>query len=344
MATSSPGGTGLLEDPSGRILVAGDLEAVFLPSRGMLGASLRHRGVEMLRRVHDLEAAAVKGSAAGIPLLHPWANRLAGPGYRVAGRAVTLDPSSPLLHRDENGLPIHGVPWSRLTWAVIEAQPDRITARLEWTRDELLAVFPFPHRLELAAALGPDGLTLETTVIAGQGGPVPASFGFHPYFGLPGLARAKWRLELPPMRRLVLDRRGIPTGADEAFPGVGACLGERHFDDGFALLEERASFALAGAGRRVAVEFLHGYRYAQVFAPKGQDCVALEPMTAPTNALTSGRGLRLVAPGQAFRAAFRIRIDATGSQPAGQDGEHEAGQDHGAPRWEDKSNPRSGHF
>jgi aldose 1-epimerase len=314
MATS-----GLLRDPTARTLVAGDLEAVFLPSRGMLGASLRHRGIEMLRRVGDLEAAAAKGSTAGIPLLHPWANRLAGPAYRVAGRAVTLDPSSPLLHRDENGLPIHGVPWSRLGWAVIEAQPDRITARLDWIRSELLAIFPFPHRLELAAALRPDGLTLETTLLAGQGGAVPASFGFHPYFGLPGLARAKWRLELPRMRRLLLDSRRLPTGADEAFPGLDDDLGERELDDGFALLEERASFALAGAGRRVAVEFLHGYRYAQVFAPRGQDCVALEPMTAPTNALTSGRGLRLVAPGQAFRAAFRIRIDATGV-PAGQAG------------------------
>jgi aldose 1-epimerase len=320
MTTASPESTGLRRDPSARILVAGDLEAVFLPSRGMLGASLRHRGVEILRRVQDLEAAAAQGSTAGIPLLHPWANRLAGPGYRVAGRAVELDPSSPLLHRDENGLPIHGVPWSRLGWAVIEAKPDRIAARLEWTRSELLAVFPFPHMVELVATLQPDGLTLETTLIAGQGGPVPASFGFHPYLGLPGLARAKWRLELPPMRRLVLDSRRIPTGADEAFPGLDARLGGRDLDDGFALLEERASFALAGAGRRVAVELLHGYRYAQVFAPKGQDCVALEPMTAPTNALTSGRGLRLVAPGQAFRAAFRIRIDATGSEPAGQAG------------------------
>ena len=155
MTTASPESTDLRREPFARILAAGDLKAVFLPSRGMLGASLRHRGVEMLRRVQDLEAAAVKGSAAGIPLLHPWANRLAGPSYRVAGRAVTLDPSSSLLHRDENGLPIHGVPWSRLDWTVIEAQPDRIAARLEWTRGELLAVFPFPHRLELAVALGP---------------------------------------------------------------------------------------------------------------------------------------------------------------------------------------------
>src|SRR5713101_2815520 len=69
--------SGLLDDPSAHTLVAGALEAVFLPAHGMLGASLRHRGVEILRRVEDLEAAAARGSSAGIPLLHPWANRRA---------------------------------------------------------------------------------------------------------------------------------------------------------------------------------------------------------------------------------------------------------------------------
>jgi galactose mutarotase-like enzyme len=54
---------------------------------------------------------------------------------------------------------------------------------------------------------------------------------------------------------------------------------------------------------------LAGYRYAQVFAPKDKNYVALEPMTSPTSALTSGRGLRFAAPGERFRAAFRIRID-----------------------------------
>src|SRR3989475_9501773 len=68
-----------LGDSTARTLVAGDLEAVFLPAHGMLGASLRHRGVELLRRVEDLEAAAARGSSAGIPLLYPWANRLSEP-------------------------------------------------------------------------------------------------------------------------------------------------------------------------------------------------------------------------------------------------------------------------
>src|SRR6202047_5415530 len=148
------------KDPSALTLVAGDLEAVFLPRYGMLGASLRHRHIEILRRVQDLEVAAAKGSTAGIPLLHPWANRLAGPRYRTAGREVVLDVSSPLLHFDEHGLPMHGVPWSLLPWVMTEAGRDFIKARLEWSTSDLLAVFPFRHRVELAAILRPDGVTL----------------------------------------------------------------------------------------------------------------------------------------------------------------------------------------
>jgi aldose 1-epimerase len=302
--------SGLLKEASARTLAAGDLEAVFLPGHGMLGASLRHRGVEILRRVEDLEAAATKGSTAGIPLLYPWANRLAGPRYRAAGCDVVLDPSSPLLHLDEHGLPMHGVPWPLLTWELTEARQDFLAARLEWSRGELLAVFPFRHRLEMAATLRSDGLTIETTLVAGPDGPVPVSFGFHPYFGLPDFPRAQWRLELPAMRRLVLDPRGIPTGNDEPFDGLDAQLGAVAFDNGFALMAEQASFSIAAAGRRITVEFLAGYPYAQVFAPKDKDYIAFEPMTAPASALTSGRGLRLVEPDGQFRAIFRIRVDA----------------------------------
>jgi hypothetical protein len=65
------------------------------------------------------------------------------------------------------------------------------------------------------------------------------------------------------------------------------------------------------------VDLLAGYRYAQVFAPKDKDYIALEPMTAPTSALTSGRGLRFVTPGGRFRARFRIRIDRRRMTPPG---------------------------
>jgi len=189
MTASSPRASGLFALT--HTLVAGDLEAVFLPSHGMLGASLRHRGVEILRRVENLETSAAKGSTAGIPLLHPWANRLAGFRYRAAGREVRLDSSSPLLHLDANGLPMHGVPWPLLVWELTEAKRDLLKAKLEWSRSDLLAIFPFRHRVEVAATLQRDSLTLETTLVAGLDGPVPVSFGFHPYFGLSELSRAQ---------------------------------------------------------------------------------------------------------------------------------------------------------
>jgi aldose 1-epimerase len=298
-----------IADSSARTLVAGDLAAVFLPAHGMLGASLRHKGVEILRRVEDLEAAAARGSSAGIPFLHPWANRLAEPRYRVLGKEIVLDLASPLLHFDEHGLPMHGVPWPLLAWTVTEAGQDFVTARLEWSTRDLLALFPFRHRVEMAATLRPDGLTLETTLVASFEDSVPVTFGFHPYFGFAEPARAKWRLQLPAMRKLLLDSRGIPTGHEEIFGGFDAELGENSFDDGFALMQEQTTFSSAGSACRVTVDLLEGYRYAQVFAPEDKDYIALEPMTAPTSALTSGRGLRLVPPGERVRAAFRIRID-----------------------------------
>jgi aldose 1-epimerase len=276
----------------------------------MLGASLRHRGEQVLRRVDDLQTAAAKGSTAGIPLLHPWANRLEGMRYGAAGREVQLDAASPMLHLDVHGLPMHGVPWSRLEWEPIESQRNRLSARLEWSRKDLLDIFPFPHRLELTATLCAEALTLETTLIAGPDGPVPVSFGFHPYFGIPDVPRAKWQLGLPAMHRLLLDERGIPSGAEESWNRFDSELGERSFDDGFALLDACPSFHLTGGGRRITLELLAGYPYAQVFAPNQQEFVAIEPMTAPINALASGHGLRVLAPRERFAAAFRVRVEA----------------------------------
>lgn len=290
-----------------------ELEAVFLPGLGMVGASLTHRGEELLGRTEQLERYASAGSTFGIPLLHPWGNRLADFAYAVGGRTVELDPASPLLHLDGNGLPIHGVLAASPHWQVVDERLDEIgavlAAELDFgSRPELLAVFPFPHVLRIEARLGDDDLTIETTLSATGDVGVPVSFAYHPYLRLPGVPRAEWHVELPVTRRLVLDARMIPTGAAEPFAFPPGPLGDADLDDGFAELEEPATFVLAGAGRRVGVTFLEGYPYAQVFAPRGKDFICFEPMTAPTNALRSRNGLRLVGPGETFTASFRIEI------------------------------------
>ena len=57
------------------------------------------------------------------------------------------------------------------------------------------------------------------------------------------------------------------------------------------------------------MDFVGGYPYAQVYAPEDQDVVCFEPMTAPTNALVSGRQLELVPPGEATTVSFSIAVE-----------------------------------
>jgi galactose mutarotase-like enzyme len=277
---------------------AGDLTARFVPGAGMLGCSLRHRGDELL-------------GGGGIPILHPWANRLESWSYEVAGRCVVLNRHSPLIRTDDNGLPIHGSLFGSQLWRAA-ATPDGtgLVAELEYgAHDELLAVFPFAHRLTLDVRLRARTLEVTTTVTATGPGPVPLAFGFHPYFRLPGVAREDWRVELPDRDELVLDDAQLPTGRVVRRTGENERLGERTFDHLFRPDTSPARFALAGGGRRVVVEMGDGYPFAQVFAPPTEDVVCFEPMAAPVNALRTGRDLRFVAPFGRATATFSVTVE-----------------------------------
>jgi galactose mutarotase-like enzyme len=134
------------------------------------------------------------------------------------------------------------------------------------------------------------------------------SFGYHPYLRLPGVPRDAWEVGMPARRHLLADGRGIPTGAVAHRPAERFRLGGRSYDDGYDGLRDGASFTLAGGGRAISVRFERGYPVGQVFAPAGRPFVCFEPMTAPTNALSSGQGLRWVMPGDQFTAVFSIAV------------------------------------
>lgn len=294
--------------PRAHVMRAGELTATFLPEYGMLGTSLTHRGEELLRFPSDLATAARDGTSIGIPLNYPYANRLRGTGYTALGRRVELDPASPRLITDWNGTILHGVRWALLDWQQQDAGDRFVASRLRWDRPELLDVFPFRHEVEMRATLDEDGLTVETIVHASAGDDVPVSFGFHPYLAIPGLPRDRWRITLPRMQAMVLDELLIPVGEREDFPAYDHRLSDLDFDHGFAFLDGERRMLIAGAGRRITVDFVDGFPFAQIYAPPAHDYISLEPMTAPANALVSGEQLPVVRAGERYRAVFRIAV------------------------------------
>ena len=259
----------------------------------MVGCSLRHRGEELLGSARRAGTYVAERSTMGIPLLHPWANRVARRHFRTAGREVDLSAHPELDSLDPNGLPIHGLLAAAGGWSVEQHEdtPEgpRLAAKFDFAaHEELMSVFPFPHQVRIEAGIADHTLTIATTVDASGDVAVPIAFGYHPYFRLPGVERSDWIVEIPVSERVVLDSEQLPTGRARgrrrALPGRS---GDGRSTTGSWHRSE--PFALEGGGRRIEVSFDRGYPYAQVYAPDDDDVIAFEPMTAPTNALVSGQ-------------------------------------------------------
>jgi aldose 1-epimerase len=292
----------------------GGLVAVFVPEAGMICCSLRHRGEELLGQRNGLRAYVERYSTMGIPFLHPWANRLGDDRFEVEGRPVDLTLPDLPLKRDGAGLPMHGLLTAAPGWRVDRhAEIDGggvLAASFDFgAYPHLLEAFPFPHLVGIEATLVEGSLEVATTLTATGDVAVPVAFGFHPYLALPGVSRAEWVLEAPVRERIDLDARGLPGGEREPVAIERGALGERTYDDAFLAPSPGIAFALEGGGRRLELRMDSGYPFIQIFAPADTDAVAIEPMTAPTDALrASGPELTFVPPGETFAAAFSISV------------------------------------
>lgn len=295
------------------VLSSERLEATFLPSLGMLGASLTLDGEEYLS-LHGGPRAFSAGHTTGLALLHPWANRLGANQYRAAGRDVPLEGSS-AVRRDANGLPIHGTMVGAREWHIVElragARRANLVAAYEYGADQdELAAFPFPHVIEVQASVRDQTLRVRTSVRPTTKVKVPVSFGWHPYFRIPGVRRSEWSLKLPKRKHLVLDDRGLPTGEVLAEKAENESISHRAFDDAYQLGGKGPwALGLTGGAKSVSITLDEGYPFAQVYIPPRKLFAAIEPMTAPVNALVTGDAPK-VRFGMEFYSGFTIELSA----------------------------------
>src|SRR6201993_4880369 len=147
-----------LTDPSSPVA------AQFVPEAGMIGGSLTDAGTELLGQRRGLQAYVEAGKTMGIPILYPWANRLGANTYTAEGTTVTLTAGQHGVRTDANGLPIHGVLAAYPKWRVTHESANELTAEVDFTDQDLLASFPFPHRLALTVTLFERTLRMRTSV------------------------------------------------------------------------------------------------------------------------------------------------------------------------------------
>jgi len=284
----------------------GALEAVIATEIGNQVQSLRVDGVEILWMPRE------RGQLGGIPLLAPWANRLDGDAYFANGRRYRLNPDAIEIHRDANGLPIHGLLAFCEGWRVVKQNVASVTSRLDfWRNPRWMAQFPFAHTLEITHRLSGGSFEIETAIENHSMEPMPLAIGFHPYFQLTDSPRDEWKLSIPALERVILSDKLIPTGSTTPMElAQPFTLAGNSLDAVFAGLTG-GEFVVQGRSQHISVRFGPKFPVAVVYAPADGSFVCFEPMTALTNAFNLDHAgvyarLQHIAPGETWRESFWI--------------------------------------
>ena len=196
-------------------------EVSIVPSIGNNAYEMKVNGTNIFwspyRSLADFKAKPVH---LGNPFLAPWANRLDGDAFWANGNRYLLNAGLNNIHRDGNGLPIHGLLQYSDRWEVtaLEATGDAafLTSRLEfWRYTDYLAQFPFAHDIEMTYRLAGGVLEIQLAIANLGTDTMPLSVAFHPYFTLTDAPRDEWTARIPVRDRVVLDEKLLPTGATE---------------------------------------------------------------------------------------------------------------------------------
>lgn len=276
------------------------------------GASLRALsvdGLELIRSTRDPTPQLAAGT-----VLVPWPNRVEGASWVHRGQRLELDVTEPAA-----GNAIHGL-LAEHDYSLLERGESWLTLSAPVVGH---AGYPFELQTELRYELGPDGITAGHRIRNSGGAPAPVALGVHPYLRVGDWPVEELRLTLPAGAILPLDERHFP-GQRRAVQGRSESLG-----DGPRVAEivshacftelERGGGRLnaeltAPNGRGVRLWADPDFGYVQIYVTPdfptdagATTAIAIEPMTAPPNALRSGEGLRWLAPGETWELGWGIQ-------------------------------------
>lgn len=273
----------------------------------------RHCGADVVAGYDENEQA----SGGRGQLLMPWPNRVRDGRYTFDGASMQLALSEPGRHNAIHGL----VRWS--LWSLIEQTASSLVVGLRLRPQQGWA---WCLDLRVTYSLDDSGLTVTPQARNVGDRPAPFGFGAHPYLTVGeqrvdevvlGVPASRW-LETDPDRLLPVGLREVAGSAldyreprplreaqlDTAFTGLGADADGRWRVSLRRASDDRSTVLWADAA---------AYPWVQVFtgdtlppAQRRTTGVAIEPMTCPPDALSSGDGLVVLEPGQEFAASWGI--------------------------------------
>lgn len=284
---------------------------------GSVAAVLRSLTVRGADLTLPIPADRAPAMCNGI-ILSPWPNRVRAGRWVLDGEPQQLDITEP-----ERGGALHGL-LQFSDYEVTEQSPDAVTLAA--------TIFPqhgWPFLLEtwVRYELESDGLAVTHGARNLSAARAPYATGSHPYLRVGDAPIADLELTVPASTYFAVDDRLDPIGevdvagtpydvraphrvgglaVDTAFGGV------QHAD--VANGRGDVAWLTAPDGSRTTLWQSTEWGYVQVFTTHEMpgrvgpiDAIAIEPMTAPPDALNSGQGLIWLEPGESWEGSWGLR-------------------------------------
>lgn len=274
-----------------------------------LAAGLRSLEVRGTAIVESYPESSLPPYGSGI-VLAPWPNRVEDGRWTHDGTELLLDITEPDKHNA-----IHGL---------LRNTAYRMRARSEESVTLGAVVFPqhgYPFHLDTSVSyrLVADGIVVTHEVVNFSDATAPVAVGAHPYLRIGDIPVADLTLELAASTHFEVtdrlnarDQRDVTgTRFDVREPHR---VGDLELDDGFGGVAPGAVHRLtAPDGRRVEQWSDDEFAFVQVFTNRkfpnaDRLAIAVEPMTAPANALNSGLGLRHLGPGETWTVSWGLQL------------------------------------
>ncbi len=269
-----------------RVLVSGgfNLFSWTVPDGGVEGATRR----DLIYSEPGFSEGRCRPTSGGIPLMFPFAGRIAGGKFHWNGRHYELPTG------DGRGHALHGFAFNR-PWRLIQEAADSVTGEFQLGRDaeDVFELWPGDFSIRATYQVGAQSLDCGIEFTNTGDEPLPCCFGWHPYFRLPlsdGGSTAKTTLTLPASQTMSLVEM-IPTGKivandDGLTLPDGFGLGEHSFDEPFVLDPPNGSVHVVtlrdnASGRVLKQSFDASMKYAVAYTPGHREAICVEPQTGP---------------------------------------------------------------
>lgn len=233
-------------------------------------------------------------------LLSPWVNRVRNGNYSFEGRNYQLP-----INEENLGNAIHGL-LARKPFSY-QLEGSKAIVRFVYQAEE--KAYPFPFETSLTYEFDENNVFhMQFEAINTGVGNMPFACGWHPYFQLPDGELADWTIRFDSISKFHSDSQMIPLREEPFDASRGVSLGEETLDNVFRLhpMENHQTVFDSGKSKITMEQSSIDFPFLVVFAPEHENCLAIEPMTANTDAFNTGDGLRILTPGEKFESTVKI--------------------------------------